>query len=69
VCIVEKKIASFKGQFRREHKEIVASNKSGSSPKKPTLSAYEALLFLLQRNESRGSGSTLYEEENMSSII
>jgi hypothetical protein len=56
------KIANLKGQFRREHKKVVASKRTGSSPKKPTCFSYEALLFLLQGNESRGSHSTLTEE-------
>jgi hypothetical protein len=63
------KIANLKGQFRREHKKVVASKKTGSSPKKPIWFVYEALLFLLQHNESRGSRSTLTEEGNEVSIF
>jgi hypothetical protein len=65
---VEKKITNVKGQFRREHKTVVASKKTGSSPKKPTWFAYKALLFLLQ-HESRGSHSTLTEEGDDVSIF
>jgi hypothetical protein len=66
---VEKKSANLKSQFRREHKKVVASKKTGSSPKKPTWFAYKALIFLLQHNESRGSRSNLTEEGNNASIF
>jgi hypothetical protein len=61
---VEKKVAILKGQFEREDKRVVASYKPRFSPKKPIWFANEALLFLLQHNESMGSRSTLTEEGN-----
>jgi hypothetical protein len=61
---VEKNNANLKGQFWRQHKTVVASKKSGSSPKKPIWFAYEALLFLLQYNEQTDRRITLNEEEN-----
>jgi hypothetical protein len=33
---VEKKIANAKGQFRRQHKKVVACKKTGSSSRKPS---------------------------------
>lgn len=50
---VDKKIQSLKTQFRREHKKLLASKKSGC-PIKSTWFGYESLLFLLQGNETKG---------------
>jgi hypothetical protein len=58
VMQVEKKIQALKTQFRREHRKLVVSKRSESSPKKAAWFGYEPLLFLLQGNESRGSRST-----------
>lgn len=51
-----------KSQFRREHKKLEESRKSGASPKKCSWFGYEPLMFLLPANPSRGSRSTDVEE-------
>lgn len=59
---MEKKIHNLKSQFRREHKKLTESKKSGSSPKKSSWFGYHPLLFLLQGMESRGSRDTDCDE-------
>lgn len=54
---MEKKIQALKNQFRREHKKLVSTHSSGSSPKKSIWFGYEHLLFLLQGYVSRRSRS------------
>jgi hypothetical protein len=66
---IEKKVKNLKTQFRREHKALCAKKKSGSSPKKPTWFGYESMLFLLSTTESRGSRSTIIEEDVQEVII
>lgn len=61
---IDKKFKNLKTQFRREHKSLCAKKKSGSSPKKPSWFGYESLLYLLSSKESRGSRSTIIEEED-----
>jgi hypothetical protein len=59
---VEKKSANLKSQFWREQKKVVVSKKTGSSPKKPTWFACEALLFLLQQtNQGEVAAPSLKE--------
>lgn len=58
VSDIEKKIQMLKNQFRREHKKLLDSERSGASPKQVNWFGYERLLFLLQGYESRGSRST-----------
>jgi hypothetical protein len=45
---MEKKIHNLKSQFRREHKKLKESKKSGSSSSKCNWFGYQPLLFLLQ---------------------
>jgi hypothetical protein len=53
-----KKIQALKTQFRREHKELMDSQRSRNSPKKSAWCGYVKVLFLFQGHESRGSSST-----------
>lgn len=55
---MEKKIHNLKTQFRREHKKLRASQRSGSSLEKCSWFGYQPLRFLLPRNESRGGRCT-----------
>lgn len=55
---MDKKIHSLKTQFRREHKKVTDSKRSGSYPKKGFWFGYEPLLFLLRGSEPRGSQYT-----------
>ena len=57
-----KKNHNLKTQFRREHKKLKQSKKSGVSPSKCNWFGYQPLLFLLQGTESRGSRSTDCED-------
>ena len=69
LLLKSKKIANFKSQLLTEHKEVIPSKYSGSSPKKSTWFAYETVLFLLQHKDSIGYRSTRSEEENDASVF